>query len=94
MKKLSRLEPSDLQSRTDDIKQTLVWLHSAGFSHGDFGPSNIMMDEGGHLVLIDFSFAGRVGSAVPTFFPSWIYSDGIYGIGSDIERFNRYTAQT
>jgi hypothetical protein len=91
MKKLSRLDPSELQSRADDIKQTLDRLHSAGFSHGDFSPSNIMMDEDGHLVLIDFSFAGRVGSAVPSFFPSWTYTDGIYGIGSDIERFDRFS---
>lgn len=48
------------------------------------------MDEGGYLTLIDVSFAGRVGSAIPSFFPSWVYTDGIYGIGSDIERFNRY----
>ncbi|PMD42321.1 hypothetical protein L207DRAFT_308383 [Hyaloscypha variabilis F] len=91
MKKLSTLEPSELQSRAGDIKQTLDRLHSAGFSHGDFSPSNIMMDEGGHLILIDFSFAGRIGRAVPSFFPSWVYTDGIYGIGSDIERFDRYT---
>jgi serine/threonine protein kinase len=91
MKKPSKLEPSELQSRADDIKQTLDRLHSAGFSHGDFSPSNIMMDEGGHLILIDFSFAGRVGRAVPSFLPSWVYTDGIYGIGSDIERFDRYT---
>jgi RIO-like serine/threonine protein kinase len=91
MKKLSKLEPSELRSRTDDIKQTLDRLHSAGFSHGDFGPSNIMTDEGGRLILIDFSFAGQLGSAVPSFFPSWVYTDRIYGIGSDLERFGRYT---
>ncbi|KAI0811387.1 hypothetical protein GGR55DRAFT_99457 [Xylaria sp. FL0064] len=91
MKKLSKVELSELHSRADDIKQTLDRLHSAGFSHGDFSPSNIMMDEGGHLILIDFSFAGRVGSAVPSFFPSWVYTDGIYDIGSDTERIDRYT---
>jgi hypothetical protein len=92
MIKLSKLELSELQSRADDIKQILDRLHSAGFSHGDFSPSNILMDEDGHLVLIDFSFAGRVGSAVPSFFPSWVYTDGIYGIGIDLERFDRYIA--
>jgi hypothetical protein len=90
MKKLSKLESSELQSRADNIKQTLDRLHAAGFSHGDFSPSNIMMDEGGHLNLIDFSFAGRIGSAVPSFFPSWVYADGRFGIGSDLERFGRY----
>jgi tRNA A-37 threonylcarbamoyl transferase component Bud32 len=79
-----------VNARTDDIKQTLDRIHSAGFSHGDFGPSNIMTDEGGRLIFIDVSFAGRLGSAVPSFFPSWVYTDGTYSIGSDLERFGRY----
>jgi serine/threonine protein kinase len=73
MKKLPKLEPSELRSRTDDIKQTLDRIHSAGFSHGVFSPSNIMKDDGGRTILIDFSFSGRLGSAVPSFFPSWVY---------------------
>lgn len=94
MKKLFKLESSDLQSRADDIKQILDRLYAAGFSHGDFSPSNIMMDEGDHLKLIDFGFTGRIGSAVPSFFPSWVYADGRFGIGSDLERFGRYIVPT
>jgi serine/threonine protein kinase len=85
MKQLSKLEFSELRSRNDEIKHALDRFHSAGFCHGDFTPSNIMKDENDHIILIDFSFAGRLGSAVPAFFPSWLYSDGIYSIGSDIE---------
>ncbi|ELR01924.1 hypothetical protein VC83_04168 [Pseudogymnoascus destructans] len=92
MNKLFKVELSELRSRTDDIKQTLDRLHSAGFSHGDFSPSNIMKDAGGHIILIDFSFAGRIGSEVPSFFPSWVYADGIYGTNSDLEAFGRYAA--
>lgn len=40
MKRLSKLEPSEFRSRTDEIKHTLDQLHSAGFCHGDFSPSN------------------------------------------------------
>lgn len=90
MKKLSKLELSELWSRSDDIKEVLGQFHSAGFSHGDFSPSNIMKDEVGHLILIDPSFAGRLGSAAPPFFPSWVYTNGIYSISSDLERLNRY----
>ena len=68
MKRLYKLELSDLPSRTDDIKSLLAELHSAGFSHGDFQPSNIMMNEDAHLILIDVSFSGRLRCAVPTFF--------------------------
>jgi tRNA A-37 threonylcarbamoyl transferase component Bud32 len=58
MKKLSKLEPSELRSRTDDIKHTLDRLHSAGFCYGDISPSNIMKDQGGCIILIDLSFVG------------------------------------
>jgi tRNA A-37 threonylcarbamoyl transferase component Bud32 len=89
MEKLSKLEASEFRSRADDIKQALDRLHCAGFSHGDVGPSNIMTKDG-RITLIDPSFAGRLGSAVPSFFPSWVYTDGTFGIGSDLERFGRY----
>lgn len=49
-----------------------------------------MKDGDGHIISIDFSFAGRLGSAVPSFFPSWVYTDGMYGIASDLEAFGRY----
>ncbi|PQM43516.1 hypothetical protein VC83_09643 [Pseudogymnoascus destructans] len=91
MNRLFKVELSELRSRTDDIKQTLDRLHTAGFSHGDFSPSNIMKDADGHIILIDFSFAGRLGSEVPSFFPR-VYADGIYGTNSDLEAFGRYAA--
>lgn len=89
MEKLSKLEPSELHSRSDEIKRTLDQFHSAGFCHGDFTPSNIMKDKNNSITLIDFSFSGQVGSAVPEFFPSWLYTDGIYHIDSDLEAFQR-----
>jgi serine/threonine protein kinase len=91
MKKLSKLEPFELHSQTDNIKQTLDRLHSAGFSHRDFGPSNIIKNKDGCIILIDFSFTGRLGSAVLSFFLSWVYTDSIYSIDSDLEAFGRYT---
>lgn len=93
MEKLSKLEASELSLRADDIKQALDQFHCAGFSHGDVSPSNIMTKDG-RITLIDPSFAGRLGSGVPSFFPSWVYADGIFGIGSDLERFGRYIVPT
>ncbi len=89
MEKLSKLEASELVKRADDIKQALDRFHCAGYSHGDVSPSNIMTRDG-HITLIDPSFAGQFGSAVPSFFPSWVYIDGRFGIDSDLERFGRY----
>lgn len=92
MKTLYKLEQSELHSRGNDIKHTLDQLHCAGFSHGDFTPSNIMKDKNNRIILIDFGFAGRLGSAVPSFFPSWLYTGGIYSNESDLEAFQRYTS--
>jgi len=94
MKKLYKLELSELCSRTDDVKRLLDKLHSAGYCHGDFHPSNIMMNEHGRLLFIDVSFSGRLGSTVPTFFPAWVYSDGVYNIGSDLDAFDKYCVTT
>jgi serine/threonine protein kinase len=91
MKKLSKLEPFKLRSQTDNIKHTLNWLYSTGFCYKDFSPSNIIKDESGCIILIDLSFAGWLGSAVPLFFPSWLYTNGIYSINSNLEAFSRYT---
>jgi hypothetical protein len=90
MEKLSKLELSELYSRSNEIKHILDRFHSAGYCHGDFTPSNIMKDQSDRIILIDFSFAGQTGSAVPQFFPRWLYTDGTYGIDSDLAAFQRY----
>lgn len=70
MENLMRIEASELTSRAFDIKKALDQFHCAGFSHGDIGPSNNMTKDG-NIILIDVSFAGRIGSAVPSCIPSW-----------------------
>jgi Choline/ethanolamine kinase len=90
MKKFFKLDLSELRSRTNDIRHTLNQLHSTGFYHGDFSPNNIMKDESGSIILIDFSFSGRLGSVVPSIFPSWLHKEGTYSIDSDLEAFHKY----
>lgn len=90
MERLHKLEGSELHSRSDDIMEALSKLHSAGFCHGDLSPSNIMKDHNGTITLIDFSFTGRVGLAVPPYFPRWVYPDGIYDAECDIVALKRY----
>ena len=91
MKKLSKLSLSKFYSRSNNVKQALDHFYSIGFNHGDFSPSNVLEDENNRIIFIDFSFAGRLRSIVPSFFPSWVYTDGIYSISSDLERFSKYT---
>ena len=93
MKALAKLKPSELRCRQHDIQHVLLRLHSAGFCHGDVNPSNIMKDGSDRIILIDFGFAGRAGSAVPPFIPSLVYAGGIFEVENDLkalERFIRY----
>ncbi|CZS92383.1 uncharacterized protein RAG0_02806 [Rhynchosporium agropyri] len=89
MEKLSKIEASELLSRAEDIKQVIDQFHRVGFSHGDVGPSNIMTKDG-RITFIDLSFAGPLGTTVPSSFPSWVYIDSKFSIGSNLERFGRY----
>ena len=80
MKKLFKIGLSEFHSRINDTKYELDRFHSAGFSHGDFIPSNTYR-------LNRREFAGPLGSSVPLFFPRWRYTNGIYSIGSDMKQF-------
>ncbi|KGQ11799.1 hypothetical protein BBAD15_g2454 [Beauveria bassiana D1-5] len=69
MKRLSEMCRSSLISRKSDIQDALQRLHSAGFCHGDIKGNNIMEDEAGRIIFIDFGLGGRIGSDAPEFFP-------------------------
>jgi hypothetical protein len=53
-----------------------------------------MKDAGGRITLIDFGFSGPLGSAVPSFIPSWVYDDGIFSIGIDLKAFDERIGST
>lgn len=85
MELLSKLGQEDLAARAADIEQAVGRLHSAGFCHGDLSLSNIMVNEAGQIILIDLSFAGRIGHSIPSFFPDWVYEDVSFDLKADIE---------
>ncbi|PQE18216.1 kinase-like domain protein [Rutstroemia sp. NJR-2017a BBW] len=93
MQMLSKLTLPELRSRRNDIKQTMDQSHAAGFSHGDISPSNILMDHRGRIIFIDLSFAGQLGTAVPSYFPRWVYTNCEYSVDPDLKAFGRYIDQ-
>jgi hypothetical protein len=90
MKMLFKLQLPDLRSRRDEVWDALCCLHSAGYCHGDISPSNIMKDGGGKITLVDFSFAGQLGSDAPLYIPSWVYANGVFDIETDTGAFERF----
>lgn len=90
MKMLFKLEVTELYQRVNEIQQSLRQLHNAGFSHGDFSPSNVMKDEKDRIILIDFSDAGRIGEVVPPFIQRQGYYDDRYNADYDWHTFRRF----
>lgn len=74
MKRLYGICRSSLLERRSDVQDALRRLHSAGFCHGDIRGNNIMADEAGRIIFIDFGLGGRIGSDPPGFFPRRIDS--------------------
>lgn len=49
------------------LVQSIQYLHSIGFAHLDIKPENILITDGGKVVLCDFGSARRVNSSKETF---------------------------
>jgi hypothetical protein len=83
------LERNELLRRLPEIRQAVRQLHEAGFSHGDLSQSNVMKNKEGAIVLIDFGYAGKIGTQVPLSVPRWVYEDGIVAIDADQQALER-----
>jgi len=67
----SRLPHFDTYLILAGIKAGLDWLHGLRLFHDDINPSNIMLDNGGHGVIIDFDSCASIGAESRGGAPGW-----------------------
>lgn len=77
------LTASELKMRLQEVREAVQHLHQAGFCHGDLNPSNIMKNTQGAITIIDFGFAGRIGSVIPKCVPTWVYPGPDFTVDTD-----------
>lgn len=46
---------------TDKIRAVIDQLHQSGYVHGDIRDTNVMVSSNGHVILLDFDWAGESG---------------------------------
>jgi len=72
MQKLHRLDFKRLEQYRPDVAVAISRVHAAQMSLGDLQPGNVMLDEEGNVVLIDFTYAGLLNDPVPSHIPQHI----------------------
>ena len=65
------LLPLDEERIVSDVMAGLAFLHSIGLVHDDINPHNIMLDDGGRAVIIDFDSCVPLGSRSRGGTPGW-----------------------
>jgi tRNA A-37 threonylcarbamoyl transferase component Bud32 len=83
------LERNELPRRLPEIREAVRQLHEAGFSHGDLSQSNMMKNRKGAIVLIDFGYAGKIGTQASSSVPWWIYGDAVVTVEVDQQALGR-----
>jgi serine/threonine protein kinase len=61
----TRLDLAVIQRLTREVTSLILEVHRAGYVHRDLKPDNILVSEGGRLVLADWATSGPVGEILP-----------------------------
>ncbi|KAK9704201.1 hypothetical protein K7432_010324 [Basidiobolus ranarum] len=81
---------SDVQRLIHDLLEALEGLHKDGIVHMDLTPANLMVDQEGHLVVIDFGLCSRCSSqphnacGTPGYIAPEVYQGNARGTKPDI----------
>lgn len=54
------LEPDEARGILREVAAALGYAHGKGVVHRDIKPANVLIDEGGHVVLVDFGIARKL----------------------------------
>ncbi|WZH35171.1 MAG: class III lanthionine synthetase LanKC [Microbacterium enclense] len=75
----------------EELTAAVAHVHEAGFVHGDLHPGNILVDEDGHVTVIDFEMARPVADGAPAAIgaPGFIDPSGAGGIAGDLFALRR-----
>ena len=71
--------PQNVHNRdlvTRNMQKAIELLHNNGYVFGDFRDPNVLAQEGGGVMLIDFDWAGAEGEAT---YPPWLNPDLMAG---------------
>ena len=60
LNKSKNLTLQQIESIYLELLNTLAWMHSKGYNHGDVNPGNIMITPQGQVKLIDFGFVEKM----------------------------------
>ncbi|KAJ3506071.1 hypothetical protein NLJ89_g7077 [Agrocybe chaxingu] len=82
-----QIPPFNIEKVINGIQDGLNHIHSFGLAHNDVNPTNIMLDDVGNAVIIDFDSCALIGTPVYGGTPGWTNWPTVAAIDNDTYGF-------